>query len=182
MRRWIVAGFVIASALAQKTAASQAMEAYGIRSAEIESAGIGFGKWSFGPLRPHVVDAGRRSVTSLMFSTIFMGLGLGIDRLNAAQCNSKTICSIHNPVQAGTGFAFLGALVGGVGREYHSKCTRAGRAMLGILGASIGISTASLITDARMLTARNGDPATWKVMGSALAGLSLGTGVVTAIC
>ena len=148
----------------------------------MEFAGIGRVKWEFGRMGPHVADAGKRTISALAISTLFMGFGLGIDRLNAAQCNSKSICSIHNPVQAGTGFAFLGALVGGVGPVLHTKCTRSGRALLGILGATIGISAASAISGERMLTAKNGDPATWKTMGSALAGLSLGTGIVTAIC
>ncbi|HEX7939972.1 MAG TPA: hypothetical protein VF483_13370 [Gemmatimonadaceae bacterium] len=182
MRRGIVAGLVVASVLAHATAAAQMMQPSGIRSADSELAGIGRSKWTFGPLAPHVVDAGKRTVSSLAFSAVFMGFGLGIDRLNAAQCNSKTICSIHNPVQAGTGFAFLGALVGGVRPVLHSKCTSTGRALFGILGATVGISAASVIADERMLTAKNGDPATWKTMGSALAGLSLGTGIVTAIC
>ena len=182
MRRWIVVGLVFASALASRTAAAQAMEPVGFRSADMEYAGIGRNKWTFGPMGPHVADAGKRSIAALVYSTVFMGFGLGIDRLNAAQCSSRSICGLHNPVQAGTGFAFLGALVGGVGRDYHSKCTRSGRALLGVLGATVGISAASAIVNERMLTARPGDAATWKTMGSALAGLSLGTGIATAIC
>jgi hypothetical protein len=138
-------------------------------------------KWEFGPVKPHLQDAGVRSVYAFAVGAAFMGLGLGIDGINKSNCGAVQ-CFDGNPVQAGVGFAFLGTLVGGTGPTLRSKCTRSGRAILGIAGAAIGATAAGAIMNVRLFNARNGDPATIRTMGTGLVGLSLGTGIATAIC
>ncbi len=138
-------------------------------------------KWKFGPVKPHVQDAGLRSAYAFAAGAVFMGLGLGIDAINKSNCGAVQ-CFDGNPVQAGIGFAFLGTLMGGTGPTLHSKCTRSGRAILGIAGAAIGATTAGAIMNVRLFDARNGDPATIRTMGTGLIGMSLGTGIATAIC
>jgi hypothetical protein len=138
--------------------------------------------WSFGPIGPHVTDASKRTALSVAWGAAFMGLGLGIDALNRQSCSGGAACFSGNPVQAGIGYGFLGAIIGSTGPQFHSKCTRSGRAVLAITGAVIGTGLAALATDSRMFSARRDDPATWKVMGGGLLGMSAGAGIVTAIC
>ena len=110
-----------------------------------------------------------------------MAVGLGVDQLNASQCRRRA-CGSHNPVQTGMTFAFLGALSAGTSPQLSSKCNRSGRAILGIAGAVAGVSVAASIADVRLLDANTLDPATFRTMSAGLLGLSIGTGVVTAIC
>lgn len=138
-------------------------------------------KWKFGPVKPHLQDAGLRSAYAFAAGAVFMGLGLGIDAINKSPCGAVQ-CFDGNPVQAGIGFAFLGTIVGGTGPTLRSKCTRSGRAILGIAGAAIGVTAAGAIMNVRLFDARDDDPATIRTMGTGLIGMSLGTGIVTAIC
>ena len=137
--------------------------------------------WTFGPTKPHLVDAVKRTGRGLVGGLIFMGFGLGIDKLNNAQCRANTICP-GNPVQTGVSFAFLGALGGATGPQLSSKCNRSVRAIFGLIGEVIGVTVASKVTGVPMLTAQRREPATFKTMGSALLGLSAGAGVASAIC
>jgi hypothetical protein len=140
-------------------------------------------RWRFGPVKPHIEDATLRSLYGIGIGAAFMGLGLGINELNRSQCGVGTGgCFGGNPVQAGVGFAFLGSLLGATTPQLRSKCTRSGRAMLGIVGAAVGVTAAGAIMDVRLFNARTGDPATWRTMGTGLVGLGVGAGVATAIC
>lgn len=139
------------------------------------------GGWSFGPVKPHLVDAAKRTAYSFAGGAIFMALGLGVDQLNASQCR-RTACGSHNPVQTGLSFAFLGAVSAGTRPQLSSRCNRSGRAVFGILGAVVGAAAASAIADVRLLNAGTFEPATIRTMSAGLLGLSIGTGVVTAIC
>jgi hypothetical protein len=139
-------------------------------------------KWTFGPVMPHVKDAALRTVYGLGVGAAFMGLGIGMDKLNQQQCAGGLGCFEGNPVQTGISFALLGVLFGGTGPTLHSKCTRSGRAMLGIVGGLIGTGVAGVIVDRKMFAARRGEPATFRVMGGGLLGMSAGAGIVTAIC
>lgn len=140
-------------------------------------------KWSFGPVKPHLQDATVRSAYGIGIGAAFMALGLGINQLNKAQCTGSNIgCFGSNPVQAGVGFAFLGTLIGSTSPQLRSKCTRSGRAMLGIAGAAIGATAAGAIMNVRLFDARTTDPATFRTMSTGLVGLGVGAGVVTAIC
>ena len=167
-----------------ESAASQALTPYAVRSAPVLNApdaiAVGPG-WTFGPTKPHLVDAVMRTGYGLVGGVIFMGFGLGIDRLNNAQCNKNTICPA-NPVQTGVSFAFLGALGGATGPKLSSKCGRSLRAIFGLIGEVIGVTVASKVAGVPMLTAQRGEPATFKTMSSALLGLSAGAGVASAIC
>lgn len=173
-----VAGLMGAgSARAQETAASgMRLAPSGVTSA------MGRVTWSFGKPGPHIRDAGRRSLYGFVGGGIFMVIGLGVNALNASQCGARTICSMDNPVQAGIGFAFLGAVAGASGPQFSSKCTRSGRAILGIVGAAVGVTVAAAASGSPLMNAHSTDKATVKTMGTGLLGLGLGSGVVTAIC
>jgi hypothetical protein len=138
--------------------------------------------WTFGPLWPHVEDAGKRTAYAVAFGALFMGAGLGIDKLNNSSCSGGAACFAGNPVQTGISFAFLGVLMGSSAPMLHSKCTRSGRAMLGIVGGILGTAVAGSIVDSKMFGAHRDEPATWKVMGGGLLGMSAGAGIATAIC
>lgn len=156
------------------------MVKYAVRGAIAES-GASAGGWSFGPAKPHLVDAAKRTAYGFTGGAIFMALGLGVDRVNASQCR-RTACGSRNPVQTGLAFAFLGAVSAGTRPQLSSKCNRSGRAIFGIVGAVVGVSAASAIADVRLLNASTFEPATFRTMSAGLLGLSIGTGVVTAIC
>jgi len=111
-----------------------------------------------------------------------MAVGLGFDQLNALQCSGTVVCSSRNTVQTGLSFAFLGAVSAATRPQLSSKCNRSGRAIFGILGALVGVSAASAIADVKLLNAGTFQPATFRTMSTGLLGLSIGTGVVTAIC
>ena len=164
-----------ADAVASQQMAPIAVTAFGNREASA------LARWKFGPAMPHIRDAVTRTGYGLAFATIFMGLGLGIDKLNNAQCARNAICN-GNPVQTGVSFAFLGAVTGATGPKLASQCTRSGRAILGIGGAVLGSWAAATIADVRLFNATQNDPATFRTMGSALLGMGAGAGIITAIC
>src|SRR6185436_1089138 len=118
-------------------------------------------------IKPAAVDAVKRTGWATAMGTVLMAFGLGMDRLNRAQCGSNQICN-GNAVQAGASFAFLGALLGATGGQYHSNCSRSARAIFGIVGAVVGVSAASAIGDVRLLNANRMDPATIRTMSYAL--------------
>lgn len=166
----------------QGRASAQSASASGIRNAVPLHATAARLQWSFGRPAPHVRDAARRTALGLGFGAIFMGFGLGIDRLNHAQCTGNAACFAGNPVQTGMSFAFLGSLAGASAPQFASKCTRSGRAILGIIGAVAGASIVASAADVRLFSARSTDPATFRTMGFGLLGISAGAGIVTAIC
>jgi hypothetical protein len=141
-------------------------------------------RWTFGPLWPHVEDAGKRTALGFGLGAAFMGLGLGMERVSRMQCtgNGNGPCFTGNQVQAGIGWAFLGTLTGATNPLLHSKCTRSGRAVLAIVGAVVGTSVAGTIVDSKMFHAPRGEPATFRTMGSGLLGMSAGAGIAAAIC
>lgn len=139
-------------------------------------------KWTFGPLWPHVEDAGKRTAFGIAGGAVFMMAGLGIDKLNSSTCSGGAACFNGNPVQTGISFAFLGVLFGSAPPQLHSKCTRSGRALLGMVGGIIGTSIAGNVVDSRMFGAHREERATWKTMGGGLLGMSLGAGIASSIC
>jgi len=167
--------------LADHPAASQQIVTYAARPA---AAGFSIAArgHSFGPIEPYLVDAVKRSAYALTGGAIFMAVGLGFDRLNASQCGARSVCPARHTVQTGMSFAFLGAVTAGTGPQLSSNCSRSGRAILGIIGAAVGVSTAAAIADVRLLNADTFEPATFSTMSSGLLGLGVGTGVATAIC
>ena len=186
MRSSIFVGLVVAGlALTAGSAVSQQMMPSAVRNAPAvavpDALARGGPAWAFGPTKPHLVDAVMRTGYGLVGGVLFMGLGLGIDKLNSAQCRANTICP-GNPVQTGVSFAFLGALGGATGPQLSSKCNRSIRAIFGLIGEVVGVTIASKVADVKMLTATAREPATFKTMGSALLGLASGAGVATAIC
>ena len=178
LRLSIIVGFVVAAG----TASAQQVAPSAVRSPVPSYASAAGLAWTFGPVKPHLSDAAVRTAWGLALGAAFMGAGLGIEALNHVQCRGTGTCFGGNPVQAGIGFAFLGTLVGTTAPVLHTKCTRPGRAMLGMLGAVLGATAASLIIDERLFNARTGDPATWRTMGSGLVGMGAGAGIATAIC
>lgn len=158
------------------SAAAQRMTPYAAMPAARERG------WTFGPVKPHVRDATKRTAYGLVGGALFMAVGLGIDELNQAQCKGATACMGENPVQTGMSFAFLGTLLAATGPQWSSKCTRSGRAMLGILGAIVGSGAAGAIADVRLFNALRDDPASVRTMSAGLLGLGVGAGVATAIC
>lgn len=182
MRLPIAVGVAVAGLLlAADAAASQAPAEYAADSGIVES-GTAAVRWSFGPTKPHLVDAVKRTAYGFTGGAILMAIGLGFDQLNALQCTGTMVCSSRNTVQTGLSFAFLGAVSAATRPELSSKCKRSGRAIFGILGAVIGVSAASTIADVRLLNAGTLQPATFRTMSTGLLGLSIGAGVATAIC
>jgi hypothetical protein len=136
------------------------------------------GRQSFGS---RIVDAAKRTGSGVVIGGAFMTLGLGIDKLNRVQCGSTSICN-GNAVQAGSGFAFLGALIGASSPQYNSRCQRSTRGILGLVGAVVGMTAAGAIGDVRLMNARHNEPATIRTMSFALAGPAVGAGIATVIC
>jgi hypothetical protein len=136
-------------------------------------------RWSFGPVRPHLVDAAKRTGYAMLGGSALMGIGLLADQL-AGGCDGA--CAARRTVQTGMTYAFVGAVAYGAGPMLKSKCNRAGRGLLGIAGAAVGVIVASAVIDVPLMGAGPEERATVGTMSSGLLGLSLGTGVFTAIC
>ncbi|HEX7939973.1 MAG TPA: hypothetical protein VF483_13375 [Gemmatimonadaceae bacterium] len=182
MRSSMLACVVVAGVAIAAPTEAQVLSQFALREGALVSPAGPIAGWTFGPAKPHAVDAMKRTGYGLAGGAAFMLLGLGVDKLNHLQCTSRTPCIGGNALQTGASFAFLGAVAVGSGPVLHSHCTRTGRAVLAIIGAWLGGVTASRMLGESIFSGAATGKATWKTMGSALGGLSVGTGVVTAIC
>jgi hypothetical protein len=139
-------------------------------------------RWTFGPVKPHIIDAGKRTVYAAAGGAALMGVGILLGRVNDCGGSGTSICAARRDVQAGMTWAFLGAVAMGSGPQLKSKCNRSARAVLSLFGAAIGVGVASEMLGIPLLRAGTLEPVTFKTMGTGLAGLSIGSGVFSAIC